>query len=428
MSRAERHVGLAFLRHGDALHVLGAPKGGWSSLRPLGVFTPDWDAVADASDAVRQQVHHAAEIGVFESDALDAVRLHGAFLFDELVPYEAKRWLREGRGTLSISLDPALLDVPWELLDTGAGALSLGWAMSRSLQRAAGAPTTEATHRPLRRALIVADPDGELDESYAEGVALHAALKKREGLAVTLRAADVDADFVRRHLRAFDLLHYAGHVDETGWRMADSTLASRDIARLAGGGEVPQVVFVNGCGGVRHEDQSGAMLDAWFAAGVQHVVGPLFDLPDRLGREAARRFYGALFSGAPIAEALRRTRVALAEDIGEGTTPWGAYVLYGDPRTVYAAAPQPQPPTRRATRLAAPTSTPQAEKLRSAAALPSSSASTTHRRPWAEAAEFAVVLALIAALTAAAAWWLTRDTHGRFEDLPVISAESPPAS
>ena len=271
---------------------------------------------------------------------------------------------------MTISLDPSLLNVPWELLDAGRGPLSLTWAIGRSLQGAADSAARAPEPRPIERALIVADPDGALDESYAEGVALHAAFKARRGVASTLRAADVDADFVRCHARGCDLLHYAGHVDEEGWRMSCSTLRASDITRLAGGGRAPSVVFINGCAAGARAGEGTAMLEAWFAAGVCHVVGPLYDLPDRLGREAARRFYDALMGGAPIGEALRQTRVSLAREIGEGTTPWGAYALYGDPRTVYAASAGRVAAPRRATRLAPPTSTPGSEKIRRAEAAP----------------------------------------------------------
>ena len=125
--------------------------------------------------------------------------------------------------------------------------------------------------------------------------------------------------------------------------------------------------------------------------------------------------------GAPIGEALRQTRVSLAREIGEGTTPWGAYALYGDPRTVYAASAGRVAAPRRATRLA-PRPRRQDPKIRRAEAAPAAVAARARRHPWADALEFAGVLVLIVALTAAALWWLLHGAPARFENFPESAA------
>lgn len=362
---------LAYLLHGETLHVLGAPADALSRMRPLGVFAPDWAAVHSAGKRVRAQMHHAADSGELSAAALEEVRRLCGFLFDELVPLEAKRWLRDGGGSLSLSLPSELAGLPWELLHTGAAFLCLQWSVGRVVQLADEPEPGRAIEGGTRKLLIVADPDGSLDDAYDEGVALQSDLREAENVSLSFRASDVDAAFVRRHARDFDIVHYAGHIDPDGWRMSESRFDRDAIARLTGGAALPALVFANGCAGANdHADDS--MLDAWLEGGVRHLIGPLFDVPDRLGHLFARAFYQHLIAGRTIGDSVRAARVALAADLGEGTVPWGAYVLYGDPDAVYfparASVRVPLQPKRPAATRLRPTERPGAEAVRSSTA------------------------------------------------------------
>lgn len=366
-------ITLAYLVFGDTLHVLGAPSDSLRDLRPLGVFTPDWNALDDVRDRIRAQMHHAADSGEIAAAALDEVRRLAAFLFDELVPLDAKRWLRQGEGSLALSLPTELLGVPWELLHTGDDFLSLRWAMGRIVQLPDGTEPNRVLDTTTRSALIIADPDGELDEAYDEGTALNQQLRAEEHLSVAFRAGDVDAAYIRRHARDFDILHYAGHIDAEGWRMSESRFERAAIERLTGGASLPSLVFANGCAGAFVDDLDNAMLPAWLAGGVRHVIGPIFDLPDRLGHLFAIAFYEHLLAGASVGAAIRDARRALAAELGEGTTPWGAYVLYGDPNTTYfpdrVPAERAQTVRPGPTRLR-PSEPPGAEAVRRSAVIP----------------------------------------------------------
>lgn len=328
-------VTLTYIRFGDTLHVLGCRSAEVRDLRPIGCFEPDWRAVELAHDRVRAQMHHAADSGEVSGAVLDDVRSICGFLFDELVPLEAKRWLRDDAGSLTISLPPDLLDLPWELLHTGRDFLGLTWAMGRVVQLERDAEPSRQLGRAPTRVLVVADPDGELHESYDEGLALKAQLRASGRARVTFRAGDVDAALLRRQARSHDLIHYAGHIDAAGWRMADSRFDRDAVERLSGGAPLPALVFANGCGGATAAEFGESMLEAWLTGGVRHVVGPLFDLPDRLGRLFGTEFYSAILDGATVGEAVRAARRSLASAVGAGTTPWGAYVLYGNPEVAY---------------------------------------------------------------------------------------------
>ncbi|MFT6398772.1 MAG: hypothetical protein ACJAYU_003534 [Bradymonadia bacterium] len=263
------------------------------------------------------------------------VRSLCGFLFDELIPLEAKRWLRDGAGFLTLSLPPELLGLPWELLHTGKSYLGLSWAMGRVVQLDCDAEPSRSIIGRSKRVLVIADPDGELHESYDEGMTLRARFGQDEKSRVTFRGGDVDAALLRRQAKSHDIIHYAGHIDADGWRMAESKFGREAVERLSGGAPLPALIFANGCGGAEAADFSGSMLEAWLAGGVSHVVGPLFDLPDRLGRLFAEEFYQHLLSGTSIGEAARLARCELDRTVGEGATPWAAYVLYGPPEDAY---------------------------------------------------------------------------------------------
>ena len=412
-------IAAVFIRHGDALFVLGARGGTLADIRPLGVFTPDWVAVQETSQAMQARVRHAAEVGQLDSESLRELEDHGAFLFDELVPFELKQWLQRDRGTFTLSLSAELLDIPWELLYTGRDVLCHAWAMGRLLQHCQDRVTPDRDLGMPPRVLIVADPDGGLDASYEEGIALKRHLDARHD--VTLRAADVDASFIRRHARAYDLLHFAGHVDEHGWRMADGPFTRADAERLVGGVHVPRMVFINGCGGVNTGPNQ--TVDAWIRAGVEHVIGPLYAVPDRLGRDFTRPFYALLSSGVAIGEAVRQTRLTLATTQGGGATAWGSYVLYGDPRgnplhadvsAMTTPTPRRVAATRAPTRLRKAGVAAESEPTRATSAL--ASPVETGPRPAAsrDGLAFAAVLAAILFVTLLASAAIERDADARF--------------
>jgi hypothetical protein len=407
-----------FVRHGDTLFVMGARGGDLKALRQLGVFTPDWATVRETADAIQRRVRHAAEVGQLDAEALREMEDHGAYLFDELIPFELKRWLQQDAGTLTLSLSNELLDLPWELLYTGREVLCHAWAMGRVLQHAQEFAVLERAATPSPRVLIVADPDGGLDASYEEGIALKRRLEAQHD--VTLRAADVDASYIRRHARSYDVLHFSGHIDDRGWRMADGPFTRADAERLVGGVHVPRMVFINGCGGVNTGPNQ--TVDAWIRAGVDHVLGPLYAVPDRLGRDFTGPFYDQLVAGAAIGEAVRQTRRALVRAHGEGATAWGSYVLYGDPRdNPLRTAERPALAAPRRARSSAPTrlrnrgaSVPEAEPVRSARTSVFASESApraTVLDEWLSFGSVVFAILLIAALAAAA---IERDAGASF--------------
>lgn len=339
------HTSLAFMRHGDTLFVLHAPSGRLHDLRVVGSFAPDWAAVQTASSTIRLTCAAADASGAISDAGLDAMRSAGQWLFDELLPYSIKAILRTGSGTLLLSLSPALLPIPWEFLCVDGAFLSERWGIGRSVQDDVHAPppATPVPSTRTTRVQIIADPDGTLDDAYAEGEALYQRLRRHPSIDVSVRSGDVDLAYLRSHIRDAEILHYAGHIDAHRLRLAGDHFGPEHLERLAGSGGLPRLVVLNGCAGLDATDWEPSLVRAWSIAGAEFLVGPTQPLPDRLGLLFAEAFYREVLAGAALGEAMRDARATIARQVGPAAVVWGAYVLYGDPgvRLVQRVARRP---------------------------------------------------------------------------------------
>lgn len=187
--------------------------------------------------------------------------------------------------------------LPWRdetLLDAKPIALGLDLAPLR---------TTAAPEQ--RRALVVADPRGNLPAAAHEAERVGAALRADAWSVTMLLGADARAELVREALTRSELLHYAGHGEHAGlegWQgalqLADGArLGVDDVLALA---NVPRLVVLPACDTAPSErtTQGGDMniARAFLLAGAQTVVaaqGPIDD-------ELAARIAIALHEGGPL--------------------------------------------------------------------------------------------------------------------------------
>jgi CHAT domain-containing protein len=103
--------------------------------------------------------------------------------------------------------------------------------------------------------LILADPRGDLQASYREGIEVKAFLdSKRDLFHVDFKSYPIDIAFVKKHLRDYDIVHYAGHAKwdaqnpaGSGWLLSDGTFTAAEIAGLGGLQPMPALVFSNAC-------------------------------------------------------------------------------------------------------------------------------------------------------------------------------------
>lgn len=197
-----------------------------------------------------------------------------------------------------------------------------------------GRSSREPSPRLPRRALILADPTGDLPAAGREAEAVRGALKSADW-EVTLRARR-SAD--RRALRlgladpSVDLLHYAGHGAADGWR---SALLLGDHARFTLGDvlaleRAPRGVVLSSCETARPVEERGTavlgLAQAFLIAGAEWVIAAARPVGDQASEELFGLFYREFGEGeSDPATALRRAQMAWRETYPGGD--WASFRL-----------------------------------------------------------------------------------------------------
>jgi len=308
-------------------------------------------------------INRATRWGDVDQGSRELLRQRGELLFDSLLPPPTKATLRtmcrakagdfqgshsEARANecgmrLLLVLDPGLLGLPWELMHSGIGFLGLELAVGRIVRGVQAESTLAVGPERSWRTLVVCDPRGDLIGSYYEGLTLRDELAQGDKrVEVDLRSSEVSLAEVRRLLREYDIVHFAGHAErgggaERGWWLRDGVLGPTAIRELAGGRRFPRLIFSNACrsagdGSVGGLDATG-LAAAFLEAGVEHYIGTIQDVPDEPASLFALTFYATLRARpeAGVGEAMRAARVMLAERYGPASVYWASWVLYGAP-------------------------------------------------------------------------------------------------
>lgn len=317
-------------------------------------FPAPMDAVERRCREIAETLNTANRRGKIAPDILTRLKEIGQVLSDDLLTHTVKEKIRTSNaGHLVAHLDDGLVHVPWELLHDGDQFLCQRFAMGRLVRTRQNVPA--APNRDLKRPvnmMILADPQGDLNEAYTEGIQLRDHLDgDKDFVRVALRTSSVTSDFVREKMRQFDIVHFAGHADydsehpeKSGWRLTDRRLRLRDVMKMAGTDAMPALVFSNACQSARTEawsisgnfhDEIFGMANAFILSGVRHYLGTFWEIPDEPGRRFALEFYKHLLAGESAGRAVQQARTALIQDYGEETIVWASYLLYGDPAFNY---------------------------------------------------------------------------------------------
>jgi hypothetical protein len=258
-------------------------------------------------------------------------------------------------GYLVLRLDESTVDLPWELLCLNGEFLSRTHVFARQLE-IVGAPGRQAAvvepHSRLR-VLVVGDPTADLPGARREAEALVDKLERHAGANVTALIGKVSYADLSRALDTdqFDVVHYAGHARfdpmrerESGFALTDRTLTAGDLATRP---HLPGLFVANACNsaqtgdGLPEDPFAGAretlnVVSGLLSAGVRGFVGSAWKVNDEAATTFATAFYDALLLGsdsapASIGEAVRRGRLAIVKEHGEGEPAWAGYALYGSP-------------------------------------------------------------------------------------------------
>jgi CHAT domain-containing protein len=320
------------------------------ALRPYEIHRPAWDQIERTSAEIFAILQRANRTVGPAPEITAGLKKSGQILFDLLIPSQAKDKLAATSATvLTLHLEDNLVQLPWELLYDGRDFLCSRFAIGRI----AGTPQapTARSFRTLEapfKVLIIADPRRDLPASYREGLDLRKFLdRQRDIFHVDFKSNPVDAAFVKRNLRDYDIVHYAGHAhydaqnpSESGWLLSDGALKASEIAALGGFQPMPALLFCNACQSGRSDawkshDEIFGLANAFLLAGVQHYVGTFWEIVDEPGLGFAKYFYESIARGEAVGAALCSARRALIHAGGAGSLNWANYMLYGEPGATF---------------------------------------------------------------------------------------------
>ena len=332
-------------------------EGGEKTLRPYEHVDVPWEQIEARRREVISLLNRANRRAKVTREILESLKKSGQVLFDLLVPSKAREKLSSTEASnLILYVDDKLVHIPWELLFDGRQFLCRRFAMGR-IVRTRQAPTALSSRAPKApfKVLVVADPRGDLDASYREGTEIRNFLdEKRDIFHVDFKSHPVDVSFVKKNLRDYDIVHYAGHADyhpenpsESGWLLKDARLKASEISAMGGLQPMPSLVFSNACQSghsgewrIKEEDEQRifGLANAYLLAGVQHYIGTFWEILDEPSSQFAKLFYDSLSQGESVGEAVRKAREKLIEAHGEETIVWASYMLYGDPTFAFDPA------------------------------------------------------------------------------------------
>jgi len=295
-------------------------------------------------------LNKANKRGRLTNESLNELKRYGQRLFDSLLPLTVKSLVSSSSAAdLIVHMNDLLVDVPWELLFDGKDFLSLRFNMGRvvSTKQPVHAKTSRLPQGSLRM-WVIADPKGDLEYAYQEGVELRNALDPyKSTIKIDLKTSSVDSEAFKLHLRDYDILHYAGHAyydntspEKSGFLLEGSVFSARDALELVGERPLPALVFSNACqsgySGPWHFERESlqkvyGMANAFLLAGARHFIGTLFRVGDEESKNFACYFYEQLLDGNSIGAALRQARLKMVKQYGYESLGWAGYICYGDP-------------------------------------------------------------------------------------------------
>ncbi len=283
-----------------------------------------------------------------------SMRKIGRLLWDHLLSRPIKEKLKSSLpAQLTLSLDEELIHIPWELIFDGSDFLSLKFSMGR-LVRSRG-ESMNPRYRNLSdevRMLILANPTGDLDSAYSEGLNIkNQFAHKKKNVCVDFKSTSIDKAYVKKNICDYDIVHFAGHCEfdkkdsqRSGWMFTDGVFSVEEILKMGQSSDLPVLVFSNACHSAElspglinsgYQEANFNLAGAFLLAGVRHYIGSIRKIEDTVSQEFGRKFYTQLLSGVSVGESLRLAKLKLIKEHGLAGLHWTSYMLYGDPGFVF---------------------------------------------------------------------------------------------
>jgi len=271
-------------------------------------------------------------------------------LFDSLLTKSVKeRLVRESSGPLILLIDEELVSIPWELLFDGNDFLCLKFALGRIVRTRQQLPEPQYRFLETRqKMLILSNPTGDLPWAYREGIRVKTFLEhRRNRVSVDFKSTSIDTLYVKKNLREYDIVHFAGHCQfeagnhrKSGWVLNDGHFSAADVMALGESGNLPHLVFSNACDSARLAHDGGDQLlhrrlysiaQAFLFSGTRHYIGSIKKIEDAPAGSFAGEFYNHVMAGCSVGESIRLARLHDFGDHNAGACRWASYIMYGDP-------------------------------------------------------------------------------------------------
>ena len=242
---------------------------------------------------------------------LSLLQKRGKELFNYIVVKGIEKELRISYLILETNMN----DVPFELM-WHDNFFALKYAMGRRLK--IGGKITPKTYEEMEipRALIIADPKSNLREAIIECDYLSAELAKLMEVRYIRHRKATYAEILRCLGENYNIIHYAGLVDQDKLVLSDKSL---DFSKIETHLRGSPFVFMSG--------SSMKIVEAFLHGGAIGYIGCLRNIHDIAAARFAMDFYTNSFRHT-VGEALR---IAKERAFYENNVAWLCYILFGDP-------------------------------------------------------------------------------------------------
>jgi len=328
--KQDTHLKMSIFEHKDIAQTLRH----YSQL----AFSPA--GVNKLSLEIKTILNKADKNGVLEDESVAELKKTGGLLWSHLFTRQVKERLRASSiRNLILSLDDELLGFPWELAFDGDDFICLKFNLGRLVRtKAHEASPVYRSFNSSPRMLILANPTNDLKSAYLEGLHIKNRFERRHTeIRIDFKSTHIDTLFVKKNLRDYDIVHFAGHSEHdrgqaknSGWVLNDGRFSVQDIFAMTEEKEMPALIFSNSCYSASSEEASHNLASAFLFSGVRHYIGTIRKIEDSVSLIFANEFYSHLISGIPVGESLRLARVKIIKRFGINAVSWASYLLYGD--------------------------------------------------------------------------------------------------
>ncbi len=288
--------------------------------------------------------------GLLATELADNLSRTGQLIWESMFSRSVKDGLAAAEfKDLVLLLDEELVNIPWELAFDRKEFLCLRFNLGRlvKVKEKPISPQYRSLSSPLKM-LILANPTNDLEAAYYEGLYIKNKFKGKEDIInIDFKSTQIDTIYVKKYLRDYDLVHFAGHCEydkfeahNSGWVLNNGRFTSNDIHSMAENSLLPSLVFSNGCQSAQicdgliesdYEQQAYNLASAFLFSGVRHYIGAIRKIEDSVSVIFAWEFYSQLIRGNSVGESIRKSRIKLIEQFGKNSIFWAGYILYGSP-------------------------------------------------------------------------------------------------